>query len=405
MARFISKGLARFFVRIFSAHTQVALMFYTPAFLYIVENLHVSSNLVKRTFAIYLFGLAVSQIFYGPISDRIGRKPPFLIGLAIFFAGSIWGVFASTYTSLLLVRFIQGTGVGASMVVNRALLKDVFSGNNYTQSLSNLSVGSALGLSFSPLVGGILADHYSWHADFLFLSAWAAVLFIVTLLFLPETNIAKSKEPLGSFFKMVCSTFLSTFKNKNFNVYLFVGIMPYGVLITVSTMGPFFFQKKLGLSATMYGLLLFFVALAYFIGSAIDRHYVKKLGGRIMIWLGLSIILISNIIILCFSLFDDATIYTVFIPLLFAVAGQALAWPNCIGGALKDFKKSSGSSAALFGVLQMLLSALLSSLLSFFHTDGALQMSGALITLSLLSLLIFFVFKVKDSAPRHISKS
>ncbi|MCF6775828.1 multidrug effflux MFS transporter [Thiotrichales bacterium 19X7-9] len=388
----INKPTLIILIIMITALTQAGLVLYTPAFLDISSDLAISPSLVKTTLTIYLFGFGISQLFYGPISDRIGRKKVLLTGLFIFSIGCFWSVFSKTYDSLFYSRLVQGIGIGSCMTLSRAIIRDCFSGKEYIKIASYLSSGFAIGLGLTPVIGGYLVYFFPWYAEFIFLTICGILLFISVLFVLPETHHQTSKLPLNEFLKQVISVFFFAIKDRSFICYLIGGVMAYGVVITYTTMAPFLFQQTLNFSPSFYGWLTFLIAIAYYIGTSINRLYVSKYGINIMMKSGLLLIFISAVFMLIAKLaFGLFNVYVTFIPLFVATLGQALIWSNSIAGALKDLSQVAGSAAALFGCLQMLLSALVSGIIAMLHEHNQIPIA---ITMIVLVLISFFVFSI-----------
>ena len=145
-----------FFICIMIALAQAGLVLYTPAFSMMSGVFHVSARLIKFTLTAYLFGFGISQLFYGPLSDRYGRKKILLVAMFIFCVGCLWTIFSNNYDGLLLSRIIQGVGAGGCMTLSRAILRDSFDGKDYLYAASFLSAGFAIGLGVAPIIGGHL---------------------------------------------------------------------------------------------------------------------------------------------------------------------------------------------------------------------------------------------------------
>ncbi len=374
--------------------TQAGLVLYTSAFVNISYELHITAAAVKTTLMAYLLGFGVSQLFYGPISDKIGRKKPLLFGMFIFSCGCLWSIFSHTYLELFISRIIQGIGAGSCMTLSRSVLRDCFEGKAYVHAASYLSSGFAIGLGLTPVIGGQVIKYFSWRAEFVVLLFFGAALLIIFMIFLPETHFPEKnrKDDTAHLLKI----FLSILENMRFISFLVGGVMAYGVVIAYTTMAPFLFQKSLGYSASFYGWITLFIAIAYYLGTWINRALVTKLGINLIMKFGLAIILLSGISLLTSKVvFDVFNFYVTFIPLFFATLGQALIWSNCIAGALKDLSHIAGTAAALFSCLQMLLSALVSAVVAILHENNQIPLSIVLICLALIAWLAFHnnVFK------------
>ncbi len=380
------------------ALSQAGLVLYTPAFLQISQQLHISTTAVKATITAYLLGFGVSQLIYGPLSDHFGRKKPLIIGMIIFCIGCLWSVFSDNYINLFLSRIIQGLGVGATMTLSRSILRDHFSGIDYIKYGSYLSSGFAAGLGITPLIGGHLLSFFSWRSEFVFLFIIGVLLTIIFVIFLPETHPpAMARQPIKVISKTSSIHFYNILKNFNFICYLIGGVLAYGVVISYSTMTPFIFQKTLNYSPAFYGWLTFIVAIFYYAATAFNRRFVATWSVNNMMRFGLILILIPGIAMLLSKLlFNAFNIYVIFIPMAIAIFGQALIWSNSVTGALKDLAHIAGTAAALFSCLQMVLSAIISALIAIPNEQTQIPLAIVLIILGAISWLIFQISIFKD---------
>ena len=129
----------------------------------------------------------VSQVFYGPISDILGRKKPLIFGISLIIIGSIWTIFVKDLWAFNFLRIIQGIGSGSTMVLIRASLRDTLSGIDLAKGTAILSIGFAIGIGIFPAVGGTITHWFAWQSEFLFLTIISAIILILTIIYFPET--------------------------------------------------------------------------------------------------------------------------------------------------------------------------------------------------------------------------
>ncbi len=389
-----------FFLCAMTALAQAGLVLYTPAFLEMSNIFQVDPTLIKMTLTVYLLGFGVSQLFYGPLSDRWGRKGLLTGGMLIFTLSCLWSAFSNSYESLLISRIFQGIGAGSCMTLSRAILRDSFNGKDFLHAASFLSVGFALGLGLTPVIGGHLLHYFSWKSEFILLFVTGILLLIAFLIFLPETHIPKKpKHSILSFTKITLSNFSIILQDKNFMSYLVGGVMAYGVVIAYTIMGPFLFQQTMGYSTSAYGWFTLLIAGAYYASTHMNRKLIHYLEPIQIIKLGLSLIVFSGIFMLLLSLIlHSMNIYSIMFSLMLATYGQAFIWSNTIALALQDLSKIAGTAAALFSCLQMILSAAISAILAIPTEATQMPLSIAIISLGLISWLIFRYTAFKSSS-------
>ena len=373
-----------------------------PSLPAIAHELMASTKLTKDIVSIFFLGFGISQLIYGPLSDRYGRKLILIIGLGIFILGATLSVFCENITQLLLTRLLQGLGAGALMVTGRSLLRDTHEGAAFTQVASYLSMAFALGFGLTPLIGGYLQQHVNWQVTFVFLALLGICVLFFVIYYLPETIQRKQNQhPLSIYLKLTFKQYRNIFTNITFLSYLFCGVFAYSIIITYSIMTPFLIQNYLHYSESAYGWLTVIIALFYFFGAYSNKYFVKTYGVITLMKLGLLIILLSGMLMLISTWFITLNIWVIMLPLAAATIGQTLIFSNCIAGALQDFPEIAGSAAALFSSLQIILAALISTTLTFIpeHNQGPI---GIIITtLGILSASAsYFIFQqIKKTSP------
>ena len=373
-----------------AALTQAGLVLYSPAFLAIANQFHSTSSLVEFTLTVYLFGFGFSQLFYGILSERYGRKKLALVGMVIFSAGCLWSIFAQSYISFLVSRVVQGIGAGSCMVLTRTIVRDCFTGSDYVRAITYLSSGFAFGLGFTPVIGGYLLEFFSWRAEFVFLLLCGLALLVCEGLLLPETRPMIPKLPLKKFCRQTVTDLLTTLKSKHFFLCLLGGVCAYSVIIAYNTGTPFLFQKTLGYSPSVYGWLTFIIAGIYYLSTTANRFFLKRFKIKRILEAGITLMFIAGMSMLLIKLFfNSLNLYVVFIPLMIATFGQALVWSVSVAFSLKGLSHIAGIAAALFSFFQMLLSALISGLIAIPHESSQIPLAIVIIVLAIVAWINF----------------
>ena len=183
-----------FFALILTILGQGSFTLYVPSLPNLSHSFHCSITQIKFTLTIFLFVYGISQLFYGPISDVIGRKKPLLFGIALMFIGSIWTIFTKDLLTFNLSRIVQGLGTGATMVLIRAAMLDCLSGPDQPKGTAYLSIGFAIGLGIFPVIGGFLTNWLGWQANFIFLAIVNMIFLVCIFFFFPETLHPQNKQ-------------------------------------------------------------------------------------------------------------------------------------------------------------------------------------------------------------------
>jgi DHA1 family 2-module integral membrane pump EmrD-like MFS transporter len=369
---------------------QAAMTIYLPAYPLIAGSLHINPDAVKTTLSVFLFGNGISQLAYGPLSERYGRKPLMLIGMAIFSAGCLLNTQAHTLFTFQMARLIQGIGSGCTIALCRAILRDRFQMRELASAASYLSMGFAIGLGFSPIIGAFLQNHFNWQADFYFLSIFGLLLLVATWYWLPETLVKKENDStFNSFLMGTLRDYRMIIQDKLLWKFLVGGLFAYAVVITYNTMSPFLIQNVLGYSAVTFGWMSTLIAIPYYFAAITNRSLVLKIGSQPIFLGGNLVILFSGIFMLVMTLYFPISLaITIMLPIMLATFGQGFIWPNAIAGAMQHTHGQPGKTSAMFSSLQMTLISVVTTIIAYIPDNSPLFMGLVLIGLGILSGLI-----------------
>lgn len=370
---------------------QAAITLYLPAFPKIATDLQINPLAVKTSITVFLLGYGFSQFIYGPFSDRYGRKPILLTGLAIFSMGCATNILVHTQTEFLLTRLIQGIGCGATITIGRSILRDCFSGKALAGATSYLSMGFAISLGISPVIGAYLQTYLSWRADFVFLTLISLLLFCIFWRWLPETNpITQNDDPAHDFtMNQILKDYRSIIQDIQFIKFMLGGLFAYAVVVSYNVMTPFLIQNVLGYSANVYGWITVLIAAAYYSAATVNRKLTLKFSSNYLYIWGVSLIILSGLVMALTALNEKISIIFIMVPMVVATFGQALIFSNTIAAALHHFPQKLGSRAsAALSSSQMLLVGILSAIIAIPANNSQLPLAIVLVLLGLLSGII-----------------
>ncbi|MDO8953695.1 MAG: multidrug effflux MFS transporter [Gammaproteobacteria bacterium] len=345
----------------------IATDIFVPSLPAIGQAFHQSLNHTELTVSLFLVGFSFSQLVYGPISDRVGRKPPLMVGAILFVIGSFICVIAPTFVIFCLGRIIQGIAVGSGLSIARVILRDKYAGKELAVKVSQLAIFVSLTPAIAPFLGGVLQQYFGYKAVFIFLLAYG--LLLVALLSFCFTETIKHKHKDLSFSHVILH-YGQLLKNFQFMRYVIISGFAFGAIILYANILPFIIQNQLHLSAKQNGDVLLLAALGLCLGSFISSKTVHRYSPTKLVHLGLSILTLSGfLLVLCETLFGASLLSL--IPLIFLITlSCGFIFPNSVALAFSQIDVKIGIAGAVYGFVQIFISMMLNFLLNVIPDQG-----------------------------------
>lgn len=364
---------------------------YVPSLPYIAHYFNVSADSVKWSMTLYLFGFIASQLVYGPLSDRYGRRVVLLTALGIALLGSILCVTADSIYMLWLGRFIQGAGV--STTLTRAIAQDTFSGTKLSQTIATLSIIYGFAPIIAPLVGGYLQQYFQWRGVFVFIFVYLILLTTIVWKLLPETNDTPETE-LG--WKKLTQHYWTAFTNQTFIINAICASAAMAGIIGYYTLSPFLLQQTLKLSAVTYGFLIVIVASGMLIGKSLNSVLLKYLPIHQLIFIGTGCMLFGSGLMLMFALLGYLNVACIVGPFIFFTLGTGLVFANAMVAAFSTLHSMGGIAGAAYTCIQIGGSFGISVLVAHLSQANQLPLALLLTGLGLGAFLLNFYHLYKQ---------
>jgi MFS transporter, DHA1 family, 2-module integral membrane pump EmrD len=372
---------------------------YLPSLPFIEADLATTKSIARLSLSFYLLSFSLSQLYYGPLSDRIGRRKVAFLGLWISMLGSILCLFSFSISFLILGRFIQGLGLGAGSTLARSIRRDVHSGNDLAHFGSYIIVGTSVLFAIAPAIGGLIQHYTHWRINFLFILLYTLFALFCVKFWLPETH--KVLNPLATKGKSLFRHYLILLKNPVFMGSSLSSAFAFGGLAAYFTLSPFLFEKVLGFTPLEYGGLGFIIALGLGSGGFFNKQLIHFLGRRQSLIIGLSHILISGILMLTFSLFSLLNTFVIMLPMFLYAFGASITFTNSFALAMTPFSHGVGFAAALFGCMQILGGAIASGVIVAIQPYDQTSLSLILIIISM-GVNLFQIIAVRYRTKSHV---
>lgn len=347
---------------------------------------------VQLTLSLYLFGLAVSQLLLGPLSDRFGRKPVLLTGLFITAAASVGAIFSTSIGMLILFRTLQALGASSGLVIGRAIVRDLYSRDRAAAMIGLVTTVMVLAPMAAPLIGGILDTHFGWEYTFIVVSVFAALVLAWAFLALPET---RPDHITGGGLRFILGESRELFSDRRFIGYVLVCAIGTATFFAFLGGGPHVVVSIMGRTSAEYGLWFIATSGGFMLGNFVTTRTVQRYGVDRMIGIGLAFLLVGSVLtIATVAAFPDDGPWTVFVPQLAISIGNGIFLPNCVAGAVSVRPQAAGTASGITGFVQMSTGAVAAQGMSHIIATAttAMPLAIAMGLLSAAASVAFYVF-------------
>lgn len=360
---------------------------YLPSLPSIASDLSASASQTQLTLSVFLFGFAVGQFFYGPISDRVGRKPVLLTGLVLFTLASLGCALAPDIESLIVLRFFQALGASGPVVLARAIVRDLYEGSRAGRELSRMASIMGVVPAIAPVIGSLLTPFGGWRVTF-FLALACGVALTVTVAFQLGESLPR-KTPNAVSFGSILRGFLSLLEHPGYRVYTMLSMLGYGGLFAFISGSSFVLQNIYGLGQLGFAFSFAFVVVGYIGGTFLAQHWVSRRGLDGTILIGVSCLALGGSLMILLVAFGVTSYMAIVGPMAVYGAGVGLTMPQAMASALMPFPDRAGAASSLLGICQMSFAALLGIALGQ-HLDGsALPLPIAVAATGVTALAVF----------------
>ena len=354
---------------------------YLPAFPAIEASLGGRPGTAQITLATWFAGLALGQITQGSLSDRYGRRAPLIAGTAVYALANAGCALAPDLLSLSVLRFVAAFGGSASMVIPRAIVRDLADGHAAARLMSRLMLVMGVAPILAPTLGGLVLTVAPWHAIFWLTAFYGAVCCALVWRFLPDTLASHRRIGLG--LASLANRYAGVARDRVFLSYaLMGGCGMFGMFAYIGGSPPVLIQR-FAFTPAQYGMLFGASAGAFILASQVNPRLLPRFGAARVIRVGVSVYLAAALALLGCAVFDIGGPLGIVLPVVFAMGSMGFVMPNSAVGALSRHASQAGSASALMGTLQFCLAAC-SGVLVGVLSDGtarpmaALMLAGAI---------------------------
>lgn len=379
-------GKLTFMLGALTALGPLSIDMYLPSFQAIARDLTASPAQVQLTLAVFFVALGIGQAFYGPLSDRFGRRRPLCFGLALYVLASAGCALARSIEALVAWRFAQALGGCAGMVIARAVVRDRFDEREAARFFSLLILVTGLAPILAPSIGGQILVFFSWRAIFWTLAGFALVGFITATFMLPESLPPERRTEGGV--ATALRVYSRLLRDRAFMRYALSGALVISGMFAYIFGSPFVFMQIYGVRPERFGWIFGAIALGLISASQLNRVVLARVAGARILSHALVVTAAAGVILLVMAWTGVGGLAGLLGPLFVYIASLGFVLPNVIATALGPQGRNAGTASALLGTLQFGAGATVGALLGVLGDGTAVPMAGLIATCGLSALLV-----------------
>jgi MFS transporter, DHA1 family, multidrug resistance protein len=335
--------------------SSLSLNILVPAIPGLVTKFAANPASVQLTVSLYLLGLAVAQLVFGPLSDRFGRRPVVLAGLALATVASTAAIFAASIATLIVARVAQSLGASTGQTIGRAIIRDLYDREHAASMIGLVTSVVVLMPMAAPLIGGILDTLFGWESIFVFSALLSLTVFVWAVLALPETH--KFSAAPGGWDRFRADVVALAASPRFFGYALCAGL---GSAPFFSFLGgaPHVVVTMLGHTSAEYGIWFFVPSLGFMAGNFAVSRLTMRFGIDALIWCGIALTIVGCLLnVFVYIAFPGWEMATIFLPQIIIGFGNGLLLPTSVAGAVSIRPQVAGTASGMTGFIQMAIGA------------------------------------------------
>lgn len=380
------------FLGMLTAITPLATDLYLPALPIMPGELNTTASNIQMTIGIMTFGVALGQLFGGPISDTMGRKLPLIVGNLLCVISGIICAFAPSIEILLLGRFLQGLTGSVGVVIAKAIARDFASGQELTKLFALLMMVNGLAPVLAPLIGGQLLLFTTWRVIFVILAVFSAILLVGSLLF--RESLPKEKRITGGV-GVAVKNYITLIKDKPFLGQTLIQLFAFGGFFAYISGSSFVYQNIFNLSAQEFSYLFGINSCGIVLASAISSRVSNVITAKQLLTFSLWQLTIGSLLFLIAMIFEWSLIPVTTI-LFFTVCTVSLFGSASFSMAMTNYGKMAGSASAILGFASMFAAGIVSPLVGIGGDHTGVPMGITMLVCAVLSLLCLYGLVEKE---------
>ncbi|MBL3399252.1 multidrug effflux MFS transporter [Staphylococcus pasteuri] len=386
-----AKSQSLIFVIILGALTAIGALsidMFLPGLPDIQNDFHTTTSNAQLTLSLFMIGLALGNLFAGPISDSIGRRKPLWISMLIYTIASLGIVFVTNIQVMIALRFIQGITGGAASVISRAIASDMYKGKELTKFLSLLMLVNGVAPVIAPAIGGVILSFAVWRMVFIILTVFGVLMVIGTLTKVPESLQEDEKDSNG--IREMFKNFKHLLFTPKFALPMAIQGFSFIMLFTYISASPFIVQKIYHMSALQFSIMFAGIGITLIISSQLVGFLVDYVDRQRLLKI-VTFIQIFGVVLVIFTLLNHMSFWILVIGFIILVSPVTAVASLGFSIAMDESTRGRGSASSLLGLVQFLLGGVMSSLVNVMGEHNVMPyvtiISSTAIILIILQLL------------------
>lgn len=344
---------------------------------------------VQMTMSIFIGGFALSQLVLGPLSDRYGRRPVLLAGIALYLAASLLCLMARSIETLILARLLQSFGACSGPVLSRAIVRDAYPKDQVARTMAMMASVFTIAPAVAPIFGGWLHTLFDWRANFVVMVIFGAGLFLSVWKWLRETNLHPDQHALK--LGRMLATYLLLLRHRSFLGYTLTVSFVFAGMFCFVSMGSFVLIGVLGVRPEYFGFCFAVTVAGLLTGNVITARGGHRFGTLRMVRAGVVIASLAAMVLGGLALAHVQTIAAILLPMIGIYLAAGLILPNGTAAAITPHGRVAGSASALLGFIQMAVASAAGWLVGRLHDGTTLPMSVTTAVMLFIGLASFML--------------
>ena len=365
---------------------------YLPALPQMANDFGITTQRVANTLPAYFLGLALGQLIYGPLSDRIGRKTPLYFGLLLYICASILCTFANSEWSLIAARILQALGGCVGVVIARAAIRDRLDLQSSAQAFASMMIVMGIAPIIAPSLGALVLLYFSWPAVFVFLSAIGLICLICVHFFFQESLPIERRLNLN--IKQVLNLYGAIFKQQSFRWPMLAGCFSGGILFCYISSSASILMDDYGLNQQQFAYAFGLNALGIMLLSSINKKLGRTFSVLQRLKIGAVLQLLGVMVLLSASLLSSVALWIVLIGMFLAISGIGFTGPNAMALAMAEQGERAGTASAVMGSMQFACGLLAGVMLNFLLWSALANM--AIVMLIFVGIMLLSIWKLSQ---------